>query len=353
MKNNKRKLILIITISILIVAIIFISLFLILSNKKKIELEENKPLKYKISLYEGEYIGPLNAEYLPNGEGTFKYKQEIKPNIYETFIYTGFFINGKFEGPGKICSEKDNIIYKRGTFKNNELERVNVRDTVAFIKQNDIEGRYLSFYGTVEQLKDTVPNFKEFKINDGNNQNITFTIEMKDDIKIANGDLVEVSGMAGDQSLFVLNINNVGSKQQINQDIYKNITFGLNEEVTIKTEDSNYTIKINSIKRTSKRNEFSNKKPGDVYIIDYTYTNNGGKSEYIFDYNFKIIDEKNEIGDTYPNHIDKYAQKITKGISCTAEMCLCVNNASNRVKLQFYDNMYNDKPDAIFDLAIQ
>ena len=87
-------------------------------------------------------------------------------------------------------------------------------------------------------------------------------------------------------------------------------------------------------------------------MIDYNYLcNNTDNGLYISDMNFKIIDEQGEIGYIYP--IDtKEPQNITSGVSCKAQMAFGVNNTSKKIKLQFFDNMFNGKPTAIYEIEL-
>lgn len=127
--------------------------------------------------------------------------------------------------------------------------------------------------------------------------------------------------------------------------------YGLNEEVTIKTSSSEYTLKITGIKETYERNEFSEKNPAQVFIIDYEYVNVKGSSLYISDMDFKIIDADSEIGDTYP--VDyTYPKSVTEGVKCKASMALCVYNRSSNITLQYFDNFFNSTPDVVFSLDI-
>jgi hypothetical protein len=130
-------------------------------------------------------------------------------------------------------------------------------------------------------------------------------------------------------------------------------TYGLNEEITIKTSQDEYTLVITGIKEMSERNQFSDKNFDQVFLIDYTYKNISSEDTlYISEMNFKIIDEQGEIGDSYPNSTSKDPQSITSGTTCKAQMVLGVNNKSNTIKLQYFDNMFNSKPDAIFEINI-
>ena len=126
----------------------------------------------------------------------------------------------------------------------------------------------------------------------------------------------------------------------------------LGDTINISTSSDEYTLKVTSIKETKERNEYADEKPAQVFLIDYTYvcnkTNNG---LYLSDMYFKIIDEQGEIGYTYP--IDtKSPQSITAGTTCKAQMAFGVNNKSKSIKLQFYDNMFNGNPTAIYEIEL-
>lgn len=126
----------------------------------------------------------------------------------------------------------------------------------------------------------------------------------------------------------------------------------LGDTINISTSSDEYTLKVTSIKETKERNEYADEKPAQVFLIDYTYvcnkTNNG---LYLSDMYFKIIDEQGEIGYTYP--IDtKSPQSITAGTTCKAQMAFGVNNKSKSIKLQFYDNMFDGNPTAIYEIEL-
>lgn len=126
----------------------------------------------------------------------------------------------------------------------------------------------------------------------------------------------------------------------------------IGDTITIKNGTDEYTVQITGVKETDDRNEFSDEKPKQVFLIDYTYVCN--KTEdglYVSDMNFKIIDEQGEIGYTYP--IDtKNPQSITAGTTCKAQMAFGINNTSKKIKLQFFDNMFNGNPTAIYEIEL-
>lgn len=116
-------------------------------------------------------------------------------------------------------------------------------------------------------------------------------------------------------------------------------------EYTVK--DSNgkalYSFKINKVTTMSERNQFSDKKPAQVILIDYTYKNIASPEEvYLFDGYFKVIDSKGKIGYTYPNSVTNYPQKVPEGVTCEAQMIFGLDNVSDVITLNYYQNMFDN-----------
>lgn len=112
-------------------------------------------------------------------------------------------------------------------------------------------------------------------------------------------------------------------------------------------KDSNgkalYSFKINKVTTMSERNQFSDKKPAQVILIDYTYKNIANPEEvYLFDGYFKVIDSKGKIGYTYPNSVTNYPQKVPEGVTCEAQMIFGLDNASDVITLNYYQNMFDN-----------
>lgn len=146
-------------------------------------------------------------------------------------------------------------------------------------------------------------------------------------------------------------------KEEPKKEEPKETVFGLGERVVISEDGKElYAITFNSVKNTDERNQFSDKKPVQVIVIDYTYENISGDEElFIQEFNFKIIDEGGTIADTYPAGAEKIPQTLPAGVpgtNCTAQVAYGLMNESNKVKLLYYDNMFNSKPDATFEIEI-
>ncbi len=102
-------------------------------------------------------------------------------------------------------------------------------------------------------------------------------------------------------------------------------------------------LTINSVNLTEDRNEFSKKEAKKVVEIEYTYENLGyNENLYVSDLNFKIYDKSGNILETYPIGGDKVPQSISKGKKCTANMSFALNDNSNDLEVEFYENIFDD-----------
>lgn len=154
-------------------------------------------------------------------------------------------------------------------------------------------------------------------------------------------------------SLIVLFSGGTSTKTTVtnsnNNDVKK---YSIGDTITVKNKTDEYTLQITNIKETMERNEFADEKPAQVFLIDYTYVcNETSGGLYVSDMNFKIVDEQGEIGYTYPIET-KYPQNITSGITCKAQMAFGINNESKKIKLQFFDNMFNGTPTAVYEIEL-
>lgn len=149
--------------------------------------------------------------------------------------------------------------------------------------------------------------------------------------------------------LFSDNSTTTTSSNNRENDI-KNYKIG--DTINVSNSYDEYTLKITGIKETTERNEYADEKPVQVFLIDYTYVcNKSDDGLYVSDMNFKIVDEQGEIGYTYP--VDtKSPQWITAGTSCKAQMAFGVSNKSEKIKIQFFDNMFDGTPTAVYEVEL-
>ena len=120
-----------------------------------------------------------------------------------------------------------------------------------------------------------------------------------------------------------------------------------------------WSLKVTGVKATNDRNEFSEKKPGAVYIIDYEYTNIGWteKSGYqaglFIDFDGAIVDSKGIVGNTYPLPLDNNPKETPVGATCKAQSCIGVENAGNfKITIGVYDSE-NENQSATFSFSVE
>lgn len=127
-------------------------------------------------------------------------------------------------------------------------------------------------------------------------------------------------------------------------------SYGLNEDVYIKSDDGEYRLRITNISETSDRNPFSDVVANRVIIIDYEYENISDEDDVLIsDYNFKVYDSNNDKLETYPV-TTKYGGSVGVGRKVTASMAYALNNDSNYIELEYYDNMFYSRSNCIFKI---
>lgn len=114
-----------------------------------------------------------------------------------------------------------------------------------------------------------------------------------------------------------------------------------------------YSVRIISITAMEERNEFSDKTPTQVLLMEYEYTNIASEEEvWVGDSDFKVIDAGGRIGYSYPNSKTHYAQHLPQGVTCTAQAIYGIDNASETVKVNFYPE-YEETAAATFIIAVE
>lgn len=127
------------------------------------------------------------------------------------------------------------------------------------------------------------------------------------------------------------------------------------------TVEGQWRLTINSVERTSKRNEFWDKNPQDVVYVTYTYENLGYEDDdglmdgLYMNLEFgQIVDCQGEMGESYPNSVEKYPQQTPVGAKCVnAQVCIGLNNKGDSFKINFsqYDGTGKNHK-VVFDLDI-
>lgn len=127
--------------------------------------------------------------------------------------------------------------------------------------------------------------------------------------------------------------------------------YKLNETVTVKTGQGEYTVKMTGVKETADRNQFSDIKAKKVILISYEYENKTYADDLsVSSMNMKVYDKENNLLETYPASGTKYGSSVGTGRKSNGVIAYALNSDSNYVEIEFYDNMFNSSADCKFIL---
>ena len=130
---------------------------------------------------------------------------------------------------------------------------------------------------------------------------------------------------------------------QTSEDKNKKNEYGIGDLVEIKNKkgDTLYTITITGITKNDYRNPYADGTISEVVDIEYTYENINNPTDLIVSsLGFKIYDSNNTICSTYPSDNIKVAQSIPTGSNCTAVVSYGLPTESNRIKIDYFDNLF-------------
>ena len=123
-------------------------------------------------------------------------------------------------------------------------------------------------------------------------------------------------------------------------------TYKVGEDIYVTNNDGKYRIKITQVEETDKRNQFSEKEAKKVVLISYEYENMTLEDDLsISELDFKLYDKDNNKLESYPDTSQKYGGAVSTGRKTTAIDAYALNNDNNYIELEYYDNMFNSKPD--------
>lgn len=130
-------------------------------------------------------------------------------------------------------------------------------------------------------------------------------------------------------------------------DKIENSSYKLGDTIDITTKKGSYRLRIDGISETNDRNQFSDKRADRVVLIDYSYENIDMEEDlYIFDSHFKAYDKDSNSLETYPV-LGKFAEKVSAGRKTSGQMTFALNNNSNYIELEYYNNMFQSKKDCV------
>ena len=125
-------------------------------------------------------------------------------------------------------------------------------------------------------------------------------------------------------------------------------TYKLNEDIYITNNSGKYRVKFTSIKETKERNDFTDTKADRVVILEWEYENLTIEEDLLISdmLNFKLYDKDNNKLESYPVvNGTKYGGNVGKGRKTVSSEAYALNSAENYIELEFYDNVWNSKPD--------
>ena len=101
--------------------------------------------------------------------------------------------------------------------------------------------------------------------------------------------------------------------------------------------DGQWEFTINSVETTKDRNQFSDKNPEQVVIVNYSYKNLGYSSSYMDLYfgTFTVMDGNGVVADSYPASIKYYPKQTPIGAICDkAQEAYGLSNKSSTITIQ-------------------
>lgn len=118
--------------------------------------------------------------------------------------------------------------------------------------------------------------------------------------------------------------------------------------------EGQWKLTVDSVEEIQERNEFSDKQPQAVYIINYTYENLGYEDDIMdglyIDMENSIIDNAGKMGYSYPGDITFFPQETPVGATCQAQACIGVDNPGGfKVNVSEYDGNGTEQS-AVFNL---
>ena len=120
-----------------------------------------------------------------------------------------------------------------------------------------------------------------------------------------------------------------------------------------------WELTITSVEETADRNEYSDKNPEAVYIVNYTYKNigyvdqNGIMDGLYMTIDDTIVDSAGKMGYSYPGDISTYPEEVPVGAYIEAQAFIGVDNdGSFKLYVTDYDG-YGNEHNAVFEVEAE
>ena len=126
----------------------------------------------------------------------------------------------------------------------------------------------------------------------------------------------------------------------------------VSEEVSLKTNEGSYTIKINTVYDAEPLTDEENPPAADrVAVVVYEYTNDDiSHGLSIGNTHFKAFDSKGTELQQYPQKDLFQASEIGESGTFTASVAFALNNTENSLILEYYNDVSSVKPDTVYEL---
>lgn len=129
--------------------------------------------------------------------------------------------------------------------------------------------------------------------------------------------------------------------------------YGMGETWTV---DGQWKVTVLSVEETQERNEYEEKTPAAVYLVTYEYENLGyeveGWNGLFLSLDEEIVDAAGKMGYSYPGNVTDYPQETPVGASCTAQVCIGVDNAGDfKIHFSTYDGN-DEEQKAVFAVKV-
>ena len=147
---------------------------------------------------------------------------------------------------------------------------------------------------------------------------------------------------------------NSSTTEQTKQETPKEKIYGLNDEWVV---EGQWKLKITSVTPTAERNQFSEDKPAQVVVINYTYENLGYTSDVqdLFLTPSTVIDEGKKVSKTYPAGVKIYPKPTPVGaIMDGTQDAYGLQTESETIKIIFENYDGNKKKQkATFEIPVK
>lgn len=133
-------------------------------------------------------------------------------------------------------------------------------------------------------------------------------------------------------------------KLEEEQKAEENKVYSVGERVVLAKDGKEYlAFTINSVKTTEERNEYSDKTPSQVIVINYSYENLAMDDDaFISSHSFTVVDGDGNVAETYPAGTDIYPQECPVGAKSEGEEAYGLKSAARTIKLRFSEYLPNE-----------